>query len=270
MVYLATLSIAGMMLLSELLSDWNQGLDSKITVQVMPLGEETTEDTQIHMEAVIRILLDTPGIADAKPIPLNQIAAMLEPWLGSAAQVMKLPLPRLIDVTVKEDIKPNIELLSQRLKTAVPGVTLDDHQYWREQLIKLVHSLELLAGLVVALVLLAAVAVVVFATRGGLAVHREIIEVLHLIGAHDEYVADQFQRHVWQNCLRGSIVAGLLGLVTIIWLHKFGNQLEPALLPTISIEFWQWGVLALIPIIASLTAMWTARQTVMRTLSRMV
>lgn len=270
MVYLATLALAGALLLSGLLNDWNQGLSGKITVQVMPLGDETVEETRARVTEAVRTLLKTPGVAEAKPIPLAEIAAMLEPWLGAAAQVMELPLPRLIDVTLEEDRSPDFDALSQRLAETVPGSTLDDHQFWRGQLVKLVTSLEILAALVVGLVAVAAVAVVIFATRGGLAVHREIIEVLHLIGARDEYVADQFQRHAWRNCLRGGGVGGLFGVATLVGLRKLGEQLDPALLPTIEVEIWQWGTLALVPIIASLIAMWTARRTVMRALSRMV
>ena len=270
MVYLATLALAGALLLSSLLADWNEGLSSKITVQVMPLGDETVEDTEARVTEAIRTLLETPGISEAKPIPIAEIAAMLEPWLGSASLVMELPLPRLIDVTLEDDRSPDIEDLSQRLADNVPGSTLDDHQFWRSQLFKLVRSLEVLAALVVGLVALAAIAVVVFATRGGLAVHREIIEVLHLIGAQDEYVADQFQRHTWRKCLRGNLIAGFFGVATLIALSKLAKQLDPALLPTIEVESWQWGTLALVPIIASLIAMWTARRTVMRALARMV
>ena len=270
MVYLATLALAGALLLAGLLDDWNQGLSGKITVQVMLLGDETVEETQARVTEAVRTLLKTPGIAEAKPIPLAEIAAMLEPWLGTATQVIELPLPRLIDVTLEEERSPDFDALAQRLAEAVPGSTLDDHQFWRGQLVKLVRSLELLAGVVVGLVAIAAVAVVIFATRGGLAVHREIIEVLHLIGARDDYVADQFQRHAWRNCLRGGVVAGLLGVATLLGLRKLAEQLDPALLPPIEVEPWQWGTLALIPIIASLIAMWTARRTVMRALARMV
>ena len=270
MVYLATLALAGALLLSGLLNDWNQGLSGKITVQVMPLGDETVEEIQGRVTEAVRTLLKTPGIAEAKPIPLAEIAAMLEPWLGAAAQVIELPLPRLIDVTLEKDRSPDFDELSRRLADAVPGSALDDHQFWRGQLVKLVRALELLAGLVVGLVATAAVAVVMFATRGGLAVHREIIEVLHLIGARDEYVADQFQRHAWRNCLRGGVGGCLLGVATLLGLRKLGEQLDPALLPSIEVEAWQWGTLVLVPVIASLIAMWTARRTVMRTLARMV
>ena len=270
MVYLATLALAGALLLSGLLDDWNEGLSGKVTVQVMPLGDETVEETRGRVTEAVRTLLKTPGVVEAKPIPLIEIAAMLEPWLGAAAQVMELPLPRLIDVTLEEDQIPDFDALSQRLAETVPGSTLDDHQFWREQLVKLVRSLEVLAALVVGLVAVAAVAVVIFATRGGLAVHREIIEVLHLIGARDEYVADQFQRHAWRNCFRGGVVGSLFGVATLVGLHKIGEQLDPVLLPAIEVEYWQWGTLALVPIIASFIAMWTARRTVMRALSRIV
>ena len=270
MVYLAMLALACTLLLSGLLADWDQGLSNKITIQIMPLGDETSEEIEAHLTETIRILLITPGIAEANSIPITEIAAMLEPWLGAAAHVAELPLPRRIDVTLEENRNIDIEGLSKQLAENVPGITLDDHHFWREQFSKLVRSLEVLAILVVGLVALAAIGVVVFATRGGLAVHRELIEVLHLIGAHDEYVANQFQRHTWHNCLRGSVVAGIFGIATLVGISQLAKELDPTLLPTIEVEIWQWGTLILVPIIASLIAMWTARRTVMRALARMV
>ena len=50
---------------------------------------------------------------------------------------------------------------------------------------------------------------VVFATLSGLSIHRTIIELLHLIGAQDSYIAGQFARHN----LRLAFFGGLIGLL---------------------------------------------------------
>jgi cell division transport system permease protein len=53
----------------------------------------------------------------------------------------------------------------------------------------------------------AAAAVVVFATRAGLAAQRDVVEVLHLAGAEDGFIARLFQLRF----ARVAAVAGLIG-----------------------------------------------------------
>ena len=74
----------------------------------------------------------------------------------------------------------------------VPGVIVDDHKIWLARLVDLVETLEALACTVLVFVILATIGTVIFTTKTGLAIHREAIEVLHLIGAQDSYIAGQF------------------------------------------------------------------------------
>ena len=49
---------------------------------------------------------------------------------------------------------------------------------------------------------------VTFATRGAMATNRPVIEVLHLIGAKDNFIAGHFQRHFLQLGLKGGLIGG--------------------------------------------------------------
>ena len=64
------------------------------------------------------------------------------------------------------------------------------------------------AGVIFVLVLVAMMLAVAFATRGAMAGNREIIEVLHFVGAADDYISRQFQRHFFQLGLRGGAIGG--------------------------------------------------------------
>ena len=65
-----------------------------------------------------------------------------------------------------------------------------------------------LGGLAILLLVGAATtAIIVSATRSALASNREIVEVLHFVGATDRYIAREFERHF----LRLGIRAGLVG-----------------------------------------------------------
>jgi cell division transport system permease protein len=75
------------------------------------------------------------------------------------------------------------------------------------------------AGIAI-LVLVVAVTVlsVTFATRGAMATNRPIVEVLHYVGATDNFVSSQFQRHFLLLGLKGGAIGGggaimLFGLI---------------------------------------------------------
>ena len=69
----------------------------------------------------------------------------------------------------------------------------------------------------VVLVLVAAGLAVIFATRGAMAGNREVVEVLHFVGANDDFIAREFQRRFFRLGLRGSAIgAGAALLLTLI------------------------------------------------------
>jgi cell division transport system permease protein len=115
---------------------------------------------------------------------------------------------------------------------------------------------------------------VIFTTRAGLAVHHDVIELLHLMGARDLYIARQFEREAMRLGFSGGVGGlGLAGLTLWGLGHAAAatNVLgeEAKLLPDLSLVLWQWAVLILLPLAAGFAAMLTARLTVMRALARM-
>jgi len=141
---------------------------------------------------------------------------------------------------------------------------------WFARLTTFVHSVQLVAGLVVALTCLVAVLTVVYVTLSGLAVHHDIIEMLHLIGAEDGFIARQFQGHALKLGLAGAVPGLLLAVLTVELLALAAGRVDSFLLPNIRLAPEQWVALALVPVAAGIIAMLTARVTVMRRLSRMI
>lgn len=270
MAYLACLMLAGSLLLSELLEQWSSGLSGTVTVQVLPHEREPTQDFEARVGKLVRILERTEGIDDARAIPLEEVADLLEPWLGEATSLDALPLPRLIDVQFDPANPPRMEELRTMLSNADPDAILDDHGVWQDQLANLVQALNLVAGFVVVLVGMATVGIVVFATRSGMAAHRDVIEVLHLIGAEDTYIARQFQNFALTQGLRGGIIGIAVGAATIWGLGYAAAHIDSEILPNVRLLAWHWVVLASLPAATALIARSTAKRTVIRSLKRMV
>jgi len=106
--------------------------------------------------------------------------------------------------------------LQQALSDKVAGASLDDHRVWMQRLSLMAGTVVVVAAVIFVLVMIAMVLAVGFATRGAMAGNREIIEVLHLVGAADSYISRQFQRHFFRLGLRGGLVGG--GIAVLVFL----------------------------------------------------
>ncbi|AWU97320.1 cell division protein FtsX [Azospirillum ramasamyi] len=267
MAFLAALALAGAMLVSDMAQRWDSGLAGGLTVQVAPMSGAPVAPLDERVEAAVAVLRAFPGIRSATVLDGGEIARLLEPWLGSGASDPLLPMPRLIDVAADGPV--DVAALRLRLTSAAPGATLDDHAVWLADLRSFAGAVRLAALGVVVLIGAAAVMTVVFAVRTGLAIHRPVVELLHLMGATDRYVSRQFERHVVSLSLRGGAIGLLLAGGTLYGLYRASLGLRASLLAELSLQPWQWAVLLLVPGMLALLALATARWTVLRTLESM-
>ncbi len=269
MVYLAALALVCAMAMAKMVERWDSGLSGSITVQVPPPETSAPGAQEAVIVKVVELLLNTEGVHSAEVLEADEIATLLEPWLGAGAAYGELPLPTLISVGVDPAAAPDYRDLAQRLARAAPGALLDDHQSWLGQLLDLARTIELVAALIVFLVGASAVAMVVFATRMGLAIHGRVIELLHLIGALDAYVAREFEIHALKLALRGGAFGLLLAIATVALIARLFERLESTLLPELTLSPIEWAALAALPLAISVVAMLTARFTVLGNLGRM-
>lgn len=273
MVYLAVLIFAGALMMAQTASRWDHELTHGLTVQIPPVDGEDAAALDEKVAAVERALRDTAGVAAVKAVPAAVTAAALEPWLGSAAEMKDLPLPRVIEVQLADGAdgaEVDGDALFAALDKVAPGIVVDNHDFWRNQVLTLVGGLETLATVTIGLIGFTAMAAVIFATRSSVAIQRDVIEVLHLIGATDDYVAHEFQRQAFRFSLGGSVLGTVFALATMLLLGRLAANLDTALMPDLSLEIWQAILLWAVPLLATLIATMTARKTVLNALRRMI
>ncbi|MFT7569269.1 MAG: cell division transport system permease protein [Paracoccaceae bacterium] len=267
LVFLATLAFAAGMFLSSAGDIWRQNLSGTLTIQI-PVSDGV--ERRVRVDAAAELLRTTPGVVSVRPIPDAEIAVLLEPWLGKQVLGLELPMPDLIDVTVEAGAEVDLAALSARLAQVAPGAVVDDHAIWLRRLTEFMRIAETISFAVMIVILISAVSTVVFTTRTGLAIHSDVVEVLHLIGAQDSYVARQFQNHTLRLASAGAAVGFLLG-VGIIWLaHVYGGRLSGGLLPELAFGPLQWVLLAALPVGAVLLVVLTVGITVKRVLGKMM
>ena len=268
MIYLAIVALAGSMVLAGMAGRWESGLTGRLTVQIAPLPDAGVLPLAQRTEVTLALLRSTPGIVRAEPVGAASAHKLLEPWLGSAL-LDDLPLPALIDVEVGSGAGLDAPALAERLAGAVPGARLDNHAAWLADLRILAHTAQLVALAVVLLVGGASVASVVFAVRTGLAIHSPVVELLHIMGATDAYVARQFQTHVAGLALRGGVVGLGLAALTLLALRLAAGDTPVGLMPDMTLGLREWLALIAVPLVAATLAVVTARWTVLRVLTRM-
>ncbi|MCP4394111.1 MAG: cell division protein [Alphaproteobacteria bacterium] len=268
MVFLACLSLAGAMSIDVMLDRWSHSVSGSLTIQIMP--DATAVDTGRKVDLALSVVRATDGVQSAEALKKGRLMELLEPWLGQSELLDDLPLPQLIDVTLEPGQVVNLEKLEAQLSSQVKGVTLDNHRIWLEKIMSLGESLKIVATFIVFLVVIATSATVIYSTRTSLAVHRSVIEVLHFIGAHDDYIARQFADRVLMLALVGGVIGVALALPTTIFVGVLAQKLEGGIVAEVGLEARHWFYLCLVPIITSLMAMFTARLTVLKTLRRMV
>jgi cell division transport system permease protein len=204
MCFLACLTAGAVWMIKESSDAWLSDIASEVTVQVTP---QESGDVDTTVSDVVSFLQKQRGIANVNALTLDQSAALLQPWLGSSDALKSLPVPRLIAVQVDRTNPPDLAEVSTSLEKDFKGTSLDDHRRWQQQIRAVTRSFALGGLAILALVGAATTAIIVSATRSAMASNREIVEVLHFVGATDKFISREFEKHF----LRLGIKAGIVG-----------------------------------------------------------
>ena len=270
MTFLAALTLGATVLVRSAAGEWQSAVAREVTIQVRPSEQR---DVEADVRNASALASGTAGVAGVRAYSKEESAGLLEPWLGSGLALNDLPIPRMIVVRVAPGEAPDFAALRQKLAAQVPGATLDDHRGWIDRMRAVARNAALAGLAVLALVFVATMLSVMFATRGAMSTNRVIIEVLHVIGARRDFVAGEFQRHFLILGLKGGAIGGAAAifLFALIGLMSdwFKGGAEDNLFGNLSLGAAGYGaIIGLVILVAGVTA-GTSRLTVHRTLQAM-
>ena len=271
MTFLASITTGTVLLVSASAAEWQSEVASEITMQVRP---QAGRDLERDVTAAAEAMRTQPGIVQVKPFTKDELARLLEPWLGSGLSIEQLPVPRVIVARVQPGTTLDLAGLRSRVTQVAPSASVDDHRAWIERMRSMTGA-TVFAGIgILVLVIAATIISVSFATRGAMAANRPIVEVLHFVGAGDRYIANHFLRHFLRLGLEGGLIGGgaaMLGFgfseSIAAWFSgtPVGDQFA-ALLGTFSLPPSGYLALAVQAVaIAAITA-WASRRTLFATL----
>ena len=273
MTVLATLAVAAALAAHGVENRWQRQLAGVMTVRIPPVAEaDSSAGDDQRQNLALEVLARVPGVAGAVALDPARSVALLTPWLG-AEVAANLPLARLIDIRLTADSQLSAALLQRRLRQVVPDAIVDDHRRWFKDVNALTKTIAAVGAAVLLLVALATTAVIALAVRTGVQVHREQIELVHIMGASDGFIANQFQWHVFRRALLGSsggtAVAGAALWAVTAWQTSAPRLGLADLGGTINFVASDWLTLAAIPPTTAVLALVVARGSVLLTLARL-
>ncbi len=221
MSFLACLTVGAVSVVWGAADDWSNDLVREVTIQIRPV-----EGVDMHTEIdkAVALAQEFPGIGVVRALSDDDTKELLQPWLGSGLKLDELPVPRLIEVTVDDPRHVDLKGLKKALEDQVTGASLDDHSVWTSRLSAMAGAFVAGGFAILALVLASMVLSVVFATRAAMAGNKDVVSVLHFVGAEDNFIAREFQRHFLVLGLKGGIAGGLAACVCYVILEMATRQ----------------------------------------------
>lgn len=244
--------------------EWTSDVAGQITVRVRGSDADTTR--------AVELVKATPGIASAHALTRAESEELLKPWLGPSGVPADLPLPHLIAAEAAHGASGVGARVGAALTQAKIDAKVDDHAMWSADARRATDTIGLVAVSAVLLLAATGIAVIAFATHATLLARRDIVELLHLTGAKDSFIAGLFERRFLMLGVQAGALGALLafGAAAIILFAVRQADEQAWLLPQLSLSLADGLILGLSPLVAGAASMIAAKVTVMRSLSDMV
>jgi cell division transport system permease protein len=240
----------------------------------MPIHDSNKEKAQAQLlayeEKAVEFLKSVNGILKVTPLNNEQLDELIRPWLGDDISISDLPAPRIIDVKIAKDAKIDFAQLSEDLSQASPQATLDSHKIWLNKLIALTDGLKLIATTILALVITITSGAIFYTTQMSMGLHKNIIEILHIIGAKDTYIAQQYAKRMGFLGLIGGMFGLLFAIPAIFFIGNLANSIKGGIISEATLGIDDWLYILILPLFSMFISMTTAYYTVKNTLKKML
>jgi cell division transport system permease protein len=261
--FFACLSVLAAVGAHHAASGWTTELRGSATVVIRPTSGETPDTAA---ERAAETLSGVKGVSEATALERQKAEALVRPWLGDSVDLDDLPVPRLVAVQLDRRAPATAAALRGALATAHIDGEVDDHSRWIDDITRGAAMARTGAVGVALLMAMATAAVIVLATRAGLAARGDVVEVLHLAGAKPMFIVGLFQaRFARLAGIAGAIGAAAAAVVAALY-HFTGTG--AGLVPIVPIRLPDLIYLIPCPVIAAVVAIVAARYAALRRLEQ--
>lgn len=275
MMYLASLSVFLFILGFHFFGSWRHDLSTHITIEIptQNLFSQTLSSQELKAltDKIIGILKNTPEVKNITLLSQEENQALLSPWLGAQNTLKLLPLPILIEVEKTHKEALELSVLESSLKKIFPPLRVINYHTHFSKVFLLGLSLEIFLLALMSAFFITAFLTLSFAARTSLLIHRNIIDILSLLGANDKVIAKEFQNHARTMAIRGASTAYALLLMTLalgMFLFKEDTGFS---FPSLLLNHFSWGIFLgfLIPVIMGIFMVFSARLSIQKLLKKL-
>lgn len=272
-MYLFVVVLAMVMAIHSMVSNWEKDIVGSITVQIMPVEDEDkkvdTEKSRQEVNKVLQYMENVSGVKNVHLLDTESIEKLMTPWLGNEVDISSLPIPQLLDVQLDDSVELNYDEITRGLHKLTPNASIDNHRLWLNRLLKFANSLNTLALAVLIMVVVICAFSIYYSARTSLGINMDSIEILHIIGAHDDYIAGQYARSYGKIGFFSGIIGLMFAVPSIILISKYGISTGSGLLNGAGLSQLNWAIMLMTPLFAFLYSKYTAYYTVRKSLEKM-
>ena len=273
MSFLAVLACSGIFALNGMTDRWSSGLENKVTIEIPAETQEghllSNRTIQKETKKLADGLKNHKAIKSVSVLSNAEIQDLISPWIGKGLTLDEIPLPGLVAIELNDSNEDVLQTLEHDIKAISKYANLETHHKWLSDLIRFANTLKMLSIFVAMTIAIVTITAIAAGMHTRLAIHKKEVKLLHAMGATDNYIARQFQRHAMILAFRGGIAGTIGGIVVtgfIVFLSTYSNT---SLIPAIEIGGIALLFLCAIPIVASLIATLASRFTVLHSLAKM-
>ena len=265
MIYLAVVTLTGVLISNSSSKEWLESVDNVVTVQVSdPNAKSEVDVASTRLETIVKKLRITAGINKIEIFDEEETLGLLNSWLSQDI-LNDINLPTLIEVKLSKPI--NKEQISQTIGSLIPGVSIDDHSRWKQKLMFLIDIIENLGWIIFILILIVCLASIIFAIAMNIANNGEVINLIDLMGGGSSFIAEIFQKQILLVIGPSALIGSLIAVLTLFILNDYLATTLPDIFPgSISslgevLNFWEWSLIASTPLVfifLSLITVWVS------------
>lgn len=217
----------------------------------------------LHQKLVAQ-LQSVSGVEKVETMNRQSLSKLVSPWTSQSMDLDDLPLPIVVEVTLNPRVErpAMIASITDMAHQLDGAIEVESYQRWVDQLLQFAGMLRLLAIALALLVISGLIAMVVLASRTSLKLHFKTVQLLHNVGAQDDYIARQFIMNGTVMTLTGAIPGAIFAAGLYAAISWFSASLSSPLLPQIEILPLHVIVFVMLPLLSALVAYIAVRVTV--------
>ena len=263
LAFLATLTLLAVASGNRAAAGWKDNLGSAVTVQIKP------DDTPGQVEQARDILLNQKQVDTVTIMSVDYAKSLLKPWLGDTPLPDDLPLPTLLDVHLHAGQNIDVAHFDKLFTTAGIRADINDHRQWDRDIKRTTRAAQILSFFALGLIVLASIAAAIFATNAGITSQRQLMDVLHQVGASPQYTARLLSTRFALSGFKAGALGAVIALavaVSVGFLFSTSGGFS-YFLPGLHLSLSDLYVAVAVPIILTITISLTSWRTVSKTLT---